>query len=329
MAPELEPSYDPTDAVNAALDAARPPTTPTEPRKLLGLMLQRLDISTAEHDAGSIFARLASMAIAEVAPTNRFDLDWKSADGKWSRRVVTPPEAAKLRDFALSTIRTDNRRKAVMLALGARETSLDWDKAHRLVAGLEDLARYWIGGQQPTPTFVNAHGVTMPKLLGENDATLERLAKAENDTDFDVVNGARVMRDSPFERMRLRRQLDPNPELNETLYAAGLRYFQDWHLAGMGGIATPDLARPMVDGGKVAAGSIPERRLDRLQSHANARAKLGPRYYPIVEDVVIEGRRIRDVADGGQARASAKRTLTTGLRILAVHYGMMGDAKVA
>jgi hypothetical protein len=330
----VEPSHDPTDRLHDAIDGLKRPTAPTDPIRFLAYLFQTLDISADERDAGEIFHRIAARSIADISPSARHNVPWKSEDGKWSVRTVTRAEAKTLLDVAMAAIKSDRRRRAVMLALGARESSIDWERLVTLVAGLEDLARFWIGGQQPTQeTIVNRLGVTMPKILGDNDATPERLAKAENDNDLAEVNGARRMDDWPFERMRARRQLDRNHEVNETLYAAGLRYFQDWNLAGMSGIATPDLARPMVDGGKVPGGTMPERRMARMQSFSAARRALGPRYWRVIDPVVIEGRSIADIrhdvtglSHNHSASAAAIERLNAGLRRLAAHYGLMREA---
>lgn len=325
-----EPSHDPTKAIAKALDAGAQPTTPVEPLRLLLFLLQNYDLSIAERDAGEIFHRIASASISELPATTRHDIPWKNAEGKWSRKVMTRNQAKAALEIALAAIKSDNRRRAVMAALGARETSVDWASPHRLVAGLEDLARHWIGWQQPAKTVVNRHGVTMPKSLGPNDATDERMGKAENDNDLSVVNGARRINNWPFERMKARKQIDRDAGINELLFAAGLRYFQDWHFAGMSEIAVFDPAKPMVDGGRQPGGAIPERQLERMQAFSEACEALGHRYRQVVDPIVIEEKTVADIRhsltghrDRTAATAVAIERLNTGLRRLAVHYGLM------
>jgi len=325
----IEPSYDPTDTLNRAIDAGREPAVPIVALDTLTKLLFDLDISKDEHDAGEVFFRVCRIALSNVNDKTPAPIALKLANGKWQASTLTPDQAVKLQGVALSKIRSQLHRQAVNRALGVERPSIEWKQLHRLIGGLEDLARFWICANVSTPAVTtNALGVTLPKTTGKNDATPERLNKIEDALSITESDGVRRIVDTPFERMRNRRQIDRDDGLNELLYAAGTRYFQDWHFAGMSGLSSFDMAKPLVDGGKASSGAIPERQLERLQAFSDARSRLGPRYWQVVDPIVIEELTLAQA--GGllgyslkTGKIIARERLNEGLRRLAVHYQLM------
>jgi len=316
-------TYDPIQFVEDTIDDESPQMLANQsPAWLLGRLLEQGSITVAERDAGEVFAGVAEASLNDKVRAARLQsVRWKSSEGKWSVRLLNRLQATWIVGEALSKVSTENRRRVIRLSLGSRAPSLDWSSIPTLVAGLEDLSRRWIGGVTPVPTTVNRFGVTMPKILGDNDATLERLGMVENEDDLSVVAGARRIRSWPLERMYNRGQLDGNSSINESLWAAALRYKQDYNLAGMSGIATFDPAKPQVDGGRSPGGTIPERRLEAMQSYGLASKSLGA-FRSTTQAMIIDEHTVSlvSVIGSGPAKAAVKVKLVAGLSVLSRFY---------
>lgn len=117
---------------------------------------------------------------------------------------------------------------------------------------------------------------------------------------------------SPFERMYLRGQIDPDFIINRILHGAGVRYYTDWYLSGITSISAI----------KSAVGCALE-----AQAFLEAREYLGDRYSAVVDPIVIEGGSIASVqrvyANRGAHAAVALERLNVGLRRLGVHYHLL------
>lgn len=315
-----EPSHDPTDDIIAELDAGR--ATPTvDPLMLLAGLSTRGEIDGAERDAGVIFHQLAR-ASGDLA------LSWRSADGKWSIRHMPRMLVAATLKAAREAVQNEGRLQALNAALAAEEPTYDPARASRLSMALGDLVKHW-WGSAAVPTHAASNGVVLAGPANDNDPTPERQAMAANDNER-TADGAWRLKDWPLARMHKRGQLDPDPETNDVLFAAGMRYAQDVHLAGMSAsVASPDYAKPVVDGG-TGPDAFSERRLARLRSLAKARWVLGTRYVGAVDAVVIHERTLTDASAmfGGErdGKVVARERLNEGLRRLAVHYGQMRAA---
>lgn len=170
--------------------------------------------------------------------------------------------------------------------------------------------------------------ITLPRV-SFLDATPERLRHA-NDNHRMADNGVRVIEDDPLDRMYKRGQLDANPDYNETLYAAGRRYYTDWCEGGMVGVGAMNYEKPIVSGGSNSFGvPLSERMAIRRQAYAKARAAVPKRLIGILEAVVLDG---RTLSDAGIANTKHKSQTTAGavagerlqmaLEALAYHYGL-------
>jgi len=313
-----EPSHDPRDELVDALDAGRAVKT-IDPLMLLAGMSVRGEIDEPERAAGVMFHQLARARGALA-------LSWRSAAGGWSIRQLNGTQAGEALKMARAAIQNDNRLRALNAALAADEPTCDATGETRLGLALGDLVKHWWGVAED-PVHVRG-GVTLAGAANDNAPTDERAARADNDNER-TDDGAWRMKDWPLARMHKRGQLDPDSEVNDTLYAAGMRYAQDVHLAGMSAsVASPDYAKPVVDGG-TGPDAFSERRLARLRSLAKARWVLGKRYAEVVDAVVLDERTLTDVASlyGGErdGKVVARERFNEGLRRLAVHYGQMTE----
>lgn len=314
-------SYDPTASMDEAIDAALAlrdlNRTDSAVSTLMRLYIDG-EISMDQCDAGEIVATLAKLAnMPGGKPAGMVTYPFRppaSPEGSRSWGVATKQrsEVGRMLEAALAAIKTDRRRQAVTRLLVNREPVED--TLAQVAAGLADLAgHFW-------PT--SARAIVRSGATGLNDATPERLAKAE-ETLVDKA-GARWLVDG-FERMFMRGQLDDDEDVNEILHAAGLRYAEEHFRAGMTPLGAIDYSRATVDGD----GQLPmsERMEIFRQRYRAARAAMGERYAPVVEGVVIEGRTIRELGlehtkyrDEKMAKAGAMERLNAGLRALAKFY---------
>jgi hypothetical protein len=319
-----EPGYDPTDDIIARIDAARPKPVPVGPLAFLADLLEAGTLTQDQHDAGMIIQGLA--AARRIGAS----YSWRNHAGIWSK--VTPRNRGeaelRLNDW-LAAVATPRRRKAlVQVCVAENPVQPDIDQ---FVAGLDDLvARFWPAVQP----YVDGRGIKLPGVtiqqrpVGENDATPERLAHANDN--YVTPGGVRVVKTTAFEMLHGRGQLDRDSKLNELLYAAGVRYQSDYHQAMMAPLKAVDYDRQRVDGGK---GFVYSERTQRHRvSLEEARVAMGDRYRAIVDAIVLEGQSL--IAFGmtasvfkhrHQITAQMGERLNAGLRRLAVHYRLIKE----
>ncbi len=133
---------------------------------------------------------------------------------------------------------------------------------------------------------------------------------------------------SPLDKLYARRELDRDMFMNGVLHGAGMRYYSDWYLSGLNGLSGIDYSRVGVGG---SGDNLPqnERQEARRRAFRKAHDYLGERYTVVVDPVVLEERPIGSIsavtgyANRGVASAVALERLNTGLRRLALHYGMV------
>lgn len=169
------------------------------------------------------------------------------------------------------------------------------------------------------------------KLFRPLDATRERLAMAANDNEV-TKDGGRRLCDWPLARLAARRALDSDADTNKALYQAGERYAEDVYLSGLDAApASPDYARPIVDGGGSSGVSWSEMRLRKIDAVRGADKALGPKYRALVfavcvareSDMVELGRKASGLSGRQQAHTAANERLSAGLYILARHYQLL------
>lgn len=322
---ENEPSYDMEDAVLAGIDSQRPQLRPVEPIAALATLSATGDLGPDERDAGQILHRMHRVASAGLRNEGRYD--WRLPTGSWSTIAESRLATRTKVDLALNAIGTPVRRKAVTLACIAETPHIDFGDTSALSCGLTDVARFW-WGRASGKTHVR-NGMTM---AGSYQPTPERL-QHDNDN-VATPDGARWVVEG-FERMAARQQLDENRAVNFALHAAGLRYQTDHYTARLTPLGAIDYERPHVDGSPGDTfGS--DRSVMALDAFRKARAAMGGRYAAVVDAVLLDG---RTLAEAGVMHSSyrqrdmagtvAKERLTTGLRTLAVHYGIMSKQRVA
>jgi hypothetical protein len=309
---------------------------PDSPRTLTGLSPLALiaslsasgDISANERDAAEIVARMASFVYSRPAADGATHIPMRDAGGRWSNPLMRGMDIKIKLEAALDAVKTPRRRRDVTLALVASERDTEWHDTVRLSAAFGDIARhFWPAGTKATH---QRNGVTLPGT-GPQDATPERLQHANDNL---VEEGVRRIVDSPFARMHLRSQLDPDDGINEILFSAGRNYHQDFYYSGLGGISGIDYSRVGGGGGDVTpTHHMPRSEFalrHRLQFRS-AREALGERYRPVVDAVVLEESTISSAAANftgstDARQATAKERLNVGLRRLAVFYGLMRHA---
>ena len=318
-------SYDPTDAMNDALDKTG--EVAIEPARLIARLHHEGSIDDTGRDAADILNKMFTVGSATLRDPGRYD--WRDKDGRWSRVTQPRREIAAKVDETVMAVRSKTRRVAVCHALACRQPVADLDNLAPLAAGIEDVARCWWGAAKRPVVVVK--GITMP-AFGD-----VRAASAENDN---AAPGARRLVEG-FERMWKRGQLDRNPDLNESLYAAGLRYRQDHHSAGLAPLGAIDYGREQVDGGSgagTAAGGLfgSEAATRALERYRAARRAMGDRFSPVIDAVVIEGRTLAEAgaavgrySAGARAEAQAAERLDLGLRELAIFYGVITRRQAA
>lgn len=318
-------AYDPTDAMNAALENNG--EIVIEPARIIARLHQEGSIDDAGRDAADILHKMFAVGSAKhLRDLGRYD--WRDKDGKWSKVQQPRPDILAKVGETVAAIRSQHRRKAVRHALACVQPVADIDNLAYLAAGIEDVARIWWGAVKRPVIVVN--GITMP-AFGDM-----RAAEAENDN---TATDARRLVEG-FERMWKRGQLDRNPDINESLYAAGLRYRQDHHSAGLAPLGAIDYGREYVDGGSGAGTSVgglfgSENATRAIERFRAARRAMGDRFAPVVDAVVLEGRTLEEAGElAGQNGRGAKIAvagdrLAFGLRELAVFYGIITRRQAA
>jgi hypothetical protein len=158
-------------------------------------------------------------------------------------------------------------------------------------------------------------------------ATPERLAMSEDS--IITVDGARQFEDELLMRLGKKGQLWPEQKANEALQLAGIKYYEDWYNAGMGGLQAIDYGK--VSGGQGGSGSsMPPSRMaaQARASYRAARASMPAKYRKPVEAIILEGqsdlvavgRAATGAKDRSLARSMALERFTAGLYLLAKHY---------
>ncbi|RJT32783.1 hypothetical protein D3227_25630 [Mesorhizobium waimense] len=303
-------AHDPYEAANDNLaEMQQAKTTGMPASAILGWLFSHGHIGQDERDAGEHVIKLASIARSKLnSPIVRYTA--RTADRKWRQVEVQRHTIRPALDACIAAIRYDPRRKAVVQALVVDETNTDLDNPHRCAQGLADVARHLWGGK----------------------ATVEPILVAANDNqpavDAAEARGGIFRTSDNFQRMHTAKQLDDDVETNDVLHAAGLRYEQDHHLAGLNPLGAIDYSRVKVDHG--SSEGVPRLVTDARERYRTARSLLGSRYGAVVDAVVIEGKSLGQVGaevtrfkDRGKAIAAAGERLNSGLRLLAQRYGIL------
>jgi hypothetical protein len=234
----------------------------------------------------------------------------RDADRKWRPIEAQRHTIRPALDKIIESIRYEPRRKATVQAFVVDETNIDLTSPHRIAQGLNDVARHlWGRPEAVTPIYA---------AVNDNQPQAEA-AEAK---------GCVFRASDNLQRMHTAKQLDDDPETNDALFAAGLRYAQDHHQAGLSPLGAVDYSREIVDfGGQHDAAEGRAIARDRYRA---ARELLGSRYGQVVEGVVVEGKSLGEVGaeitrykDRGKAIAAAGERLNAGLRLLAVKYGIL------
>ncbi|MGX1786853.1 DUF6456 domain-containing protein [Bosea sp. NPDC055332] len=291
---------------------------PANPLDYLDTLLDNGDIGAAQRDAGEIFRRLGQHALSDATPASTVSFPWRYANGVWSTLFEPKRLVVDRYEQAREAAGNNERRRELTRALVAREP--EYPRSPTVLAeGLRQVAQHWWGREALRTTASN--GVTLAATAAnDNTPTPER--KAQGD-----VEGTRA-RDN-FERLLVRGQIDEDDEVAATLFAAGLRYETDSAVAWSGQYGSPDYSRPIVDGGTDRL-PVSERQQSARDRVRQARAAMGARYAEVVDAVVLHGltleaagRRHCGYRGTDTAAAAAKERLNTGLRCLAVHYGIV------
>ena len=314
--------------VSATTVSSTTATLPADqPLALLAALAEAKDIAAIERDAGQIFHELGKIAFSGKDPGKSVWYSMRNPNGTWSQ-VRCQQREAKLRyEAAAEAIKTDERRRVVVQALVAREPRFNPAARHSLAAGLEDVARHFWGAKAIAIT--KRKGVTLAAVPSiDNGPTRERMRQAANDND---PRASGVFR-SPFHRMFERGQLDKDEAINELLYSAGVRFYQDWYYSGLaGGLGSFDYSKPIVDSSGGESSHMPRtmREAARRQAFRAAVAVLEPLELKMLEAVVLEEKTVREVASAVtgigrlvNAQREALALLVSGLRRLVREYGL-------
>ncbi|MER9883116.1 hypothetical protein [Mesorhizobium sp. M0118] len=303
-------SHDPYDAANDNIaEIQQPKTTDMPAPAILSWLMTNGYIGADERDAGEHVYKLASIARSNLTnPVVRYSA--RTADRKWRTVEVQRHTIRGTLDAIISNIRYEPRRKAVVQAFVVEEPTIDLDNPHRVAQGLADVARHLWGGKAEI----------VPILVAANDN--------QPQADAAEASGTTFRRSDNFQRLHSAKQLDKDPETNDALHAAGLRYASDHHLAGLQPLGAVDYSRVVVDGG--SGEGMGDRMVQARSRYRQARALLGSHYGPAVDAVVIEGQSLGDTGlrishfkDRGKATAAAGERLNGGLRLLAQSYGIL------
>lgn len=299
-----EPYYDPTEAMDSALDEGRPDSA-NDPVVYLDWLLARNDIGKDERDAGAIMCDMAAKArITGGSPHKMFAYLTRRPDGVWGKeRAVRSAIEAKVKE-ALAAVRVERRRRELDRLICRTELC---DTTAQLSFALEDVANhFW----PVAKTTHQRNGIT----LAGNGPALPRLMQ------------------SPLDILRVRGVVD------ETQHAAGQRYYSDWYHSGLSGIGGIDYSGVTSRGAGSAPHMMPLTGLMAVKraDHRKARALLTDGERRIVETVVLEERGLAEAgreATGRGRKADALRRggdlLRSALDRLARHYGFVAGARAS
>ncbi|MBZ9980413.1 hypothetical protein LB521_04530 [Mesorhizobium sp. BR-1-1-8] len=303
-------THDPYSAANDNIAELQQVKTTIMPAPaILAWLMTNGHIGPDERDAGEHLIKLASIARSTLTnPVVRYSA--RTADRKWKTVEVQRHTIRGTLDACIEAVRYLPRRQATVQAFVVEETNIDLDNPLRVAQGLADVARHLWGRKA---------GVT-PILVAANDN--------QPQVDAAEAAGTTFRRSDNFQRLHAARQLDKDPETNDALHAAGLRYASDHHLAGLEPLGAVDYSRVMVDGG--SGEGMGDRMVQARSRYRQARTLLGAHYGPAVDAVVVEGHslgetglRISHFKDRGKATAAAGERLNGGLRLLAQGYGIL------
>jgi hypothetical protein len=174
------------------------------------------------------------------------------------------------------------------------------------------------------PRQMPAREVEMP--------TPERIAHAGEGFNTVIVQGERKTRidDAPFDRMKARRDLNDDRDINDMLYEAGDRWLRDWYLSGLSGVGAINYGRAGTGEGDTPW-SMPttEKAMRHRQAFRAARLVLTEEERTIVGGIVLDQRTAYDIGRevfGARRRVfvldAAMTSLRAGLKALARHYGL-------
>lgn len=298
------------------------------PLSVLAGLAANDDITSDQRDAGEIYHHLGRIALSDNPPSANVSYKWRYKTGSWAVLFVKAHEARKTFRDAEDAISSTKAQQVVNSLLVAREPRFYEDATNLLGLGLTRLTRHFWGADG----ISRRNGISLAAVLSVETAAPERLVRAANDNTKLPGNVVRLT-DWPFYRMYSRGQLDPNPEVNEDLYAAGFRFYTDWYHSGMASYSSPDLSRPIVDQSHQAREPIGEQQLIRRRLYREARAALGERFREVIEPIVLEDKTAKDIALSvtrykqiDTATAVTIEKLNTGLQLLRSHYNSAGKS---
>ncbi|EHK56793.1 hypothetical protein [Allomesorhizobium alhagi] len=251
-------TYDPYEAANDNIAAAQQqPSTAMPADRILGWLFTEGHIGQDERDAGEHVIKLASIVRSPLtSAVVRYTA--RDADRKWrpveTQRHTIRPALEKL----IAAIRYEPRRKATVQAFVVDETNIDLENPHRVAQGLSDVARHLWGRPEAVTRIMVAANDNQPQV------------------DKAAAKGSVFRASDNLQRMHTAKQLDDDPETNDALFAAGLRFAQDHHQAGLSPLGAVDYSRQVVDCG--GQQSVAEGRAVARDRYRAARELLGSRY---------------------------------------------------
>ncbi len=299
-----EPYYDPTDEMDAALDADRVSST-DNPVAYLDHLMARNDIGRDERDAGDILLAMAAKArMPGGTAAAMVNYPTRDAAGAWSTARCTRAALEAKVKAALAAIRSDRRRREVDRFICRDELA---DTTAQLSFGLEDVARHFWPVTRATH---QRNGVT---LAGEGPQP-QRVTQV------------------PLETLFARRVI------TDIQHAAGQRYYSDWYHSGLSGIGGIDYSASNGSGAGSAPHMMPLTGLMAIKraDHRKARAALTEQQRRLMEAVVLEERSFTEAAKdatGVGRKAEALRiggqVLRSALDVLAAQYGLVATRRAA
>lgn len=301
--------HDPYAAANDNIaELQKTKTTAMPATAILGWLTSNDFINADERDAGEHLIKLASITRSKLtSPIVRYTA--RTADGKWRQVEVQRHTIRPSLEGCIGAIRYEPRRKATVQAFVVEETNFDTENPHRVAQGLADVARHLWGAKRSAAN----------PIMAAND----------NDEEDDAIAAEPTIRISDnFKRLHSTDALDKDPETNDVLHAAGMRYAQDHHEASVSPLAAIDYSRTKVDGGRTDG--ISETLVRARDRYRTARELLTAYYADAVEMVIVDGLSLGEVGlkisaykNKDLAGACAKERLIGGLRMLAKAYGLL------
>lgn len=184
-------------------------------------------------------------------------------------------------------------------------------------------------GKRVGPDIAIAVAQTATEFI---EPTKERLRHAQGYAIWNNKGAIRVVQ-SPLAMLHARGALDRlSSDRNDTLFAAGQRYFKHWYLAGLSPVGAMDMARAGGgDGNPAWATPNSESIANHRSEYILAGLKLGGYLKRWVDAIVIEerepaeaGRDLTGRMDAQTSAAIAIEILRGGLTTLAEHWGIFG-----